>query len=363
MDRIKVNLRERSYDVLVGRDLLKDIGRFIRPLSLGEEAVIITNYRLRKIIAPLLSKSLVRAGIPYRVIAVADGEKSKSSAVLFRVVSRLAEYGRRKRLLVITLGGGVIGDLGGFAAAIYKRGVPYIQVPTSLLAQIDASIGGKVGVDLDCGKNLAGAFHQPRLVVCDTSLLKTLPCHQMINGISEAVKYGVIVDKTLFGYIEKNYSRILRFDPQCLQYLVSRCAAIKAKIVSCDERETKGLRAILNFGHTIGHALEVATGFKGYSHGYAVAVGMVVAMRISLSLGVLKNAADIKRIGRLLRAVGLPLRIKKGLNAKKIISAQCFDKKFIRGENVFVLIEKIGKAIVCRGVPLEAVSSSLQNQR
>jgi len=250
------------------------------------------------------------------------------------------------------------GDLAGFVAAIYKRGVPFIQVPTTLLAQIDSAIGGKTAVDLKTGKNLVGVFYQPKLVFADTKTLSSLSVRQIRNGLSEAIKYGVIDDPKLFDYIEAHHEEFLKGEDKVLNFIVGRCAKIKADIVAADEKETKGLRTILNFGHTVGHAVEAASPGYKYHHGEAVGLGMRVAARISVNRNLL-SAKDEARINQLITSVGLPEQI-KGVKLSKILDLMQHDKKFVAGHNRFVLAHRIGKVSVISDIPLSIITKAIK---
>lgn len=359
MKKIAVKLGKRSYEVVIGHGILSNLAAYIKKLDLGENAIIITNPQIKRIIGPRLTKILRRAKVSFRFETVPDSERSKSQNVAFKLIDRVSCFAKSKRVFIIALGGGVVGDLAGFVASLYKRGIPYIQIPTTLLAQIDSAIGGKVGIDLACGKNLVGAFYQPRLVLCDIFLLQTLPKRQIINGLAEAVKYGLIKDKALLEYIEENYRDILALNEEKLGYIVNKCVLIKANIVSRDEKETKRIRTILNFGHTIAHALETAGGFKLYSHGEAVGLGMLAAVEISSALGLLTSQDLFRRIKNLFNNIGLAVKI-KGLNLEKIIRAQSFDKKFTRGRNRFVLLRKIGETTVKENIAPAIVRRALE---
>jgi 3-dehydroquinate synthase len=305
-----------------------------------------------------LFRALKQGGCSVKVFEVADSERSKSVKVAFSLVEKIARYGADKKVFVVAFGGGVIGDLAGFVASSYKRGVPFVQVPTTLLAQVDSAIGGKVGVDLPSGKNLVGDFYQPKLVLADVKLLSSLSERQVRNGLAEVVKYGVIADKTLFAYIEMNFEKLLKNDLGAMAKVVTRCATIKAAVVSKDERETKGLRTILNFGHTIGHAVEAASNYRIH-HGEAVALGMRVACEISRRLK-LMSALEAARLETLLTALGFSESI-TGIAPAKILHAMRFDKKFKGKKNRFVLARSIGKVIVRESVPPSVVEKSIES--
>jgi 3-dehydroquinate synthase len=360
MKEIKVNLKKDSYLIIVGSGVLSKLGTRLKQIKIGNNAFIITNSGLKARFGKKLNSALVKAGISFCYKLIPDTEHSKSLTVAARVLSELPSCDRNKGVFIVALGGGVAGDLSGFVASIYRRGIPYIQLPTSLLAQVDSSIGGKTAVDLRQGKNLAGSFYQPKLVLSDIDFLKTLDKKQLSSGLAEVIKYAVIADRELFVYLEKNLPRLLAKDRSSLEFIVARCAAIKARIVSLDEKEEKGLRTVLNFGHTLGHAIEAAGKFSGYSHGEAVGLGMLAACGISRELGLL-GESDLKRIESLVSRSGLPTRI-KGLSFAKIISAHYLDKKFIGAKNRFVLACGIGRAKVKAGISLEIIKRSLKER-
>jgi 3-dehydroquinate synthase len=360
MKSIRVNLKDRSYSIVVGCGILKKLSGQIKKLKIGTDAYIITNNAVKERYGRLLHQSLSESGLSFRYKLVADSEKSKSITAVAKILKDLSGYDRRKKIFIIAFGGGVIGDLSGFIASIYRRGVPFIQVPTTLLAQVDSSIGGKTAVDLAEGKNLAGTFYQPRLVFGDVSLLKTLDKRQLRAGMAEVIKYAIIKDPLLFDFLEKNSAAILKGNTRSLEWVVYRCCRIKAKIVEADEKEEKGIRVILNFGHTIGHAIEAAGGFRKYNHGEAVSLGMLAASDLSLRLKFLDKRAH-ERIRDIIALYGLPVGI-KGINLKKIIAAHYHDKKFKGKANRFVLIKKIGKTEISENVPLVAIKEVVKGR-
>lgn len=358
MKIIRVNLKERSHNIIIGRNLFRSCAKFIRKLNIGRDVFIITNSLIKNKFGRCLSESLKKSGFTIRYRLVADTEKSKSIEVAFSIIRDLSIYDKKRRIFIIALGGGVIGDLAGFVASIYKRGIPYIQMPTTLLAQIDSSIGGKTAVDLIEAKNLVGAFYQPRLILTDISALDSLDVKQIRAGLSEAIKYGIIKDRSLFTFLEKKYKDIFKLNKKAIEFLVYRCSKIKVKIIEQDEREKKGIRTILNFGHTIGHAIEAAFRFKGYTHGEAIALGMLVATYISKKMGII-NEILYDRIKNLIKLVGLPIKIKK-ISIPKILEAYYRDKKFIGKQNRFVLIEGIGKPIIVKNIKLKIIKEALE---
>lgn len=357
MKTIELKLGKRSYQIKSGFGVIKNLGREIRKLNLGTDAFIVTNNPIKLRYAKNLVKPLKESGINYIFKTVTDSEKSKSLRSCFRVIQELARFDQKRKVFIIAFGGGVIGDLSGFISAIYKRGVPYIQIPTTLLACVDSSIGGKTGVDLKFGKNLVGAFYQPRLVMSELSFLKSLSLRQICAGLAEVIKYAIIKDKKFFVYLEKNYPMIISLQKGALEYVVNRCAQIKSSIIQSDEREEKGLRTILNFGHTLGHAIEAAGNYQKYNHGEGIALGMVLAAQISKELGLI-NENVRSRIENLIKSARLPVFI-TGLSLKKIIEAYYRDKKFIGEINRLVLIRDIGKTVIKQNVPLNIIKDSL----
>ncbi|MCK5306236.1 MAG: 3-dehydroquinate synthase [Candidatus Omnitrophica bacterium] len=349
LKKITVNLKERSYGIYIANNQFNCLGRLLKESNIGNHAVIISNSKIKKLYNEKIVKTLSKSSIKNDFIEVPDSEKAKSVSCLSKVISKIARIDVRKRIFVIALGGGVIGDLSGFAAAVYKRGIPYVQVPTSLLAQVDSSIGGKVAVDLQYGKNLLGAFYQPRLVFSDVSTVSSLNLRQLKTGLAEVIKYGVITDSQLFRFIELNYHKILELDKEALSHIIIQSSRIKARVVSQDERETKGIRTILNFGHTIGHAIETASDYgKSYTHGEAIAIGMICASEIACRLKIC-NQKTLCRIESIISMIGLPIHIKNA-PLEKIMPAYLHDKKFISGKNRFVLPVNIGKVIIREGI-------------
>ncbi|MFH1782404.1 MAG: 3-dehydroquinate synthase [Candidatus Omnitrophota bacterium] len=359
MNKIKVSLGKRSYDILVSYNKVDEIGAIIKRLKIGTDAIVITNPAIKKLYLKKVRSSLVVSGFNVREEIVPDSEKAKSELYCIKLLNNISKIDNsKKRIFVIALGGGVIGDLSGFVASIYRRGIPYVQIPTTLLAQVDSAIGGKVAIDLAVGKNLAGSFYQPKLVISDASFLKSLPKKDLISGLSEVIKYGVIRSPGLFRSLEKDIKKIIRGNRVLLERIIFKCSLIKAAVVEKDERDNKNVRVILNFGHTIGHAIESASGYsKTYSHGQAIALGMLAASFISRELGILKEK-DLKRIKKLIKKAGLPIKLKK-IAVDKILKLQEHDKKFIHGKNRFVLPAKIGKVVIKEGVPVDLVRRSI----
>lgn len=357
MTTIHLKLKSHGYPIVIGPNIFKDIPKYLKKLPLGKDAVIISHATIERLHGVRLSAALVKQGYCVKIFNVPEGEQSKSASCALRLIERIADYDVNRKIFIVALGGGVVGDLAGLVAAIYKRGVPYIQVPTTLLAQIDSAIGGKTAIDLKYGKNLVGAFYQPQAVFADIKVLSTLKLRQIRNGLAEAIKYGVIKDSVLFSFLEKNYARLLKNDSKSMTLMVKRCARIKAKVVEVDEKETKGIRTILNFGHTAGHAIEAAGGFR-YHHGEAVALGMRVAGRISFLMGML-SASQEHRLNALITRVGLPEKIEK-IKISKIMELMRHDKKFVAGRNRFVLAANIGQVKVVENIPADVILQALQ---
>ena len=352
---VQVPLGSRSYVIKVGGGLLSRLGTECARLKLGRRCAVITDSNVGRHFAKTALKSLAAAGFEPVLVTVPAGEKSKRIGVVEKCCDQLAAHRLERKSFIVALGGGVVGDLAGFVAATYLRGIPFVQVPTSLLAQVDSSVGGKTGVNLKAGKNLVGAFYQPRLVLCDLDVLKTLPKREYVSGLAEVIKYGIIYDAGLFKQIEQNILKLLRRDVATLRSVVASCCEIKAEVVGQDEKEG-GLRAILNFGHTIGHAIENSSGYGRYLHGEAIAIGQVAAAKLSHKLSGLP-ASDVWRIEELFVQAGLPVKIKlSATQRKKLFAAMLLDKKVSGGEVKFVLAEKIGRVRFGCKVPRTAVS-------
>jgi 3-dehydroquinate synthase len=353
---VDVALGSRAYDIVIGRDVLSSLGRRIAELRPGARTAVVTDRTVAKYWLEPAVASLSAAGIASSPVIVEEGEGSKSYRVLEEVSEALIAAKIERNDLVVALGGGVVGDLAGFAAAIMRRGVDFVQVPTSLLAQVDSSVGGKTGINSPRGKNLLGAFHQPVLVVADTTVLDTLSPRQFRAGYAEVAKYGVLGDEAFFGWLEANHADIFSGGAAREHAIATSCRA-KAAIVSRDERET-GERALLNLGHTFGHALEAATGFSDrLFHGEGVAVGMVLAAEFSAQLGMIA-ASDAERIKRHLAMVGLPTHLQdiagfaqEGLaDADALMALMAQDKKVKRGRLTFILLEAVGRAVISSDV-------------
>lgn len=341
MERILVKLEGRTYPILFGEGVLSGLGEAVREQIGGERICIVTDNRVAGFYLPLAHDSLEKAG--YEVISqeVPEGEEAKSLAWVSKLYDFLIEKNMDRSSALVALGGGVVEDLTGFVAATYLRGVPYAQVPTSLVAQVDASVGGKTGVNHPLGKNLIGAFYQPRLVYTDVRLLTTLPRRDFLAGLAELIKYGAIRDAALFAYLEERLSDVLGYDEEALLHLVRESCCIKAEIVEKDERE-EGLRAILNFGHTLGHAIETLTDYSRFKHGEATAIGMAFAVELSYAQGLLARD-EANRIKKLLTRAGLPTSL-PDFPRKDYEKVVARDKKGRSGKVNFVLIGPLGRA-------------------
>jgi 3-dehydroquinate synthase len=355
---VQVPLGNRSYQIKVGGGLLPRLGVECAQLKLGQRCAVITDSNVGRHFAQAALKSLSASGFQPVLITVPAGEKSKRIAMVEKCYDQLAAHRLERKSFIVALGGGVVGDLAGFVAATYLRGIPFVQVPTTLLAQVDSSVGGKTGVNLKAGKNLVGAFYQPQLVLCDLDALKTLPKREYISGLAEVIKYGVIYDAVLFAQLERNLPKLLQREAATLAAVIARCCEIKADVVGQDETES-GLRAILNFGHTIGHAIENSSGYGKFLHGEAIAIGQVAAARLSQKILGLPSG-DVARIEKLFARAGLPVKIKLSLvQRKKLFAAMKLDKKVSGGEIKFVLARKIGVVEFGQKVPLELIESAL----
>lgn len=343
MQEVNVSLGARSYPIVIGSGWLDEVGARVRDVigSKALRAVVVSDSRVAPLYVPQVLESLRVAGFTTSEIQIPEGEQHKNLAWLALVYDRLLEAQIDRVSPVVAVGGGVVGDLAGFAAATILRGVPLVQIPTTLLAQVDAAIGGKTAINHAAGKNLIGAFHQPRLVAIDLDTLKTLPRREYVAGLAEVVKYAAILDERMFLELEQNVDTLLRQDPRLLEDVVARCCRLKADVVEADEREGD-LRAVLNFGHTIGHALETLTEYRRYLHGEAVAIGMVCAARLSIAKGTLERA-EASRIEDVLAKLGLPTTVPRDLAADQIALTIEADKKAAGGKIKFVCLAAIGR--------------------
>jgi 3-dehydroquinate synthase len=344
--RLEVDLGDRSYPIYIGRGLLRD-GELVAGGLRGREAFVITN----ETVAPLWLAPVTAALASARCdsLVLPDGERHKNLRTLERIFDALLEQRHSRRTTLFALGGGVVGDMTGFAAACYQRGVDFVQIPTTLLAQVDSSVGGKTAVNHARGKNMIGAFHQPRRVLIDTDVLTTLPEREYAAGLAEVIKYGCIRDADFLAWLEESLDALLARDPDALTHAIGRSCEIKAEVVSEDEREG-GVRAILNFGHTFGHAIETHTRYESWLHGEAVAAGMVLAAEFSRRLGAL-HAEEVERIRRLLGRAGLPTAPPDDLAVERFVELMGVDKKVVDGRLRLVTLETLGRATVLEDVP------------
>jgi 3-dehydroquinate synthase len=349
---IRVQAGEQNYEVVVGRGVLARIGSLLPPKFKGAACAVISDDNVAALHATTVVNSLTEAGARPVLISVPPGESSKTMQQAEAVCDRMIEAGLDRSSFVVAVGGGMVGDLAGFVAAIYHRGIPCVQVPTTLLAQVDSSIGGKTGVNTVAGKNLIGAWHQPALVISDVDTLETLPSREFRQGFAELIKHAVIRDAEMF-------ERLQRFDRADLPALIRRNVEIKAAIVAADERETTGQRALLNFGHTIGHAIERAGEYRDFLHGEAVSLGMVAACEISVRKAGLSEA-ERERIVRTIEAFELPTRLPADFPKEKILGAVLFDKKFARGEVRFVVVPAIGSARLATDVTTADIEAAVE---
>ena len=354
--RVKVELGKRSYSIVIGSGVADEIRAFVRQAGYSPHGMIVTDTNIAPLCAGQIAALLADAGVQAEIATIPAGESSKSLMQANELFTRAIELGLDRRSPIIALGGGVVGDLAGFVAATYMRGVPFIQVPTSLLAQVDSSVGGKVAVNHPLGKNLIGAFYQPDAVFMELDFLKTLPAREIATGLGEIIKYGIIYDPDFFAWLEANRADVLALEPAATAYMIARSCEIKADVVRQDEREG-GLRRILNFGHTIAHAIEKETGYVRYRHGEAVAIGMVGAADISVQMGLLADGERV-RMNALISAMGLPLSA-DGVTADAMYADLFHDKKTVGGRIHWVLAEKIGTVSVHSDVPEEIVHKTL----
>ncbi|WP_034917584.1 3-dehydroquinate synthase [Erwinia sp. 9145] len=358
MEKITVTLGERSYPITIAAGLFNDPASFW-PLQSGDRAMLVTNETLAPLYLAPLRQLLEDAGVKVDQVILPDGEQYKTLAVMEQVFTALLEKPHGRDTTLVALGGGVIGDLTGFAAASYQRGVRFIQVPTTLLAQVDSSVGGKTAVNHPLGKNMIGAFYQPASVVIDLNCLATLPPRELASGLAEVIKYGIILDGEFFNWLEANIDALLALDGKAMAYCIRRCCELKAAVVAADEREM-GQRALLNLGHTFGHAIEAHMGYGNWLHGEAVAAGMVMAARTAERLGQF-SAADTDRIIALLTHAGLPVNGPQSMAAEAYLPHMMRDKKVLAGELRLVLPRAMGNAEVRSGVPHDMVLAAIND--
>jgi 3-dehydroquinate synthase len=353
MQKIRVDLAERSYNIAIDSGTLAEIGKALEKFEFSGRLALVSNPTVYGLYGKAVSQSIRDSGFELTEIIIPDGEEYKNLEWVGRIYEELLKARLDRRSALVALGGGVIGDITGFAASTYMRGIDFIQVPTTLLAQVDSSVGGKTGVNHPLGKNMIGSFWQPRLVWADTGTLKTLPGRQYLAGIAEVIKYGVIWDEDFFVFLEENRDRILGLEDISVGHIVGRSCEIKAEVVSRDERES-GMRAILNYGHTVGHAIETAGGYGKHLHGEAVAIGMCVEARLAQAKGLI-GAEQSGRIEALVSAYGLPFELPADIDPAVLFSSMELDKKTVSGELRFVLPEGIGRVRIQGGISREDI--------
>ncbi|HTD16781.1 MAG TPA: 3-dehydroquinate synthase [Chthoniobacterales bacterium] len=353
--RVTVSLTNRSYDVVIGAGMLERAGSLLREAGLNRPIAVITDERVEELYGQKLIASLAAAGFSSSLHVVSGGEPAKSFAMAEEVSESLAQAGVDRSSLVVALGGGVVGDLAGFVASIFARGIPYVQVPTTVMAQVDSSVGGKTAINLGAGKNLVGSFHQPALVIVDTETLTTLGVRERNEGLAEVIKYGVIADRSLLDAIED-------LSQQKFAEIIERCVQIKANIVAEDEREESGKRALLNFGHTIGHAIESTAGYGKLLHGEAISLGMRAAGWLSAKYEGLPFG-DYQRLIQLLRQLSLPVVLQDEIPTGAVMERVFADKKFHRGQIRFVLTSGFGSAFVSEKITRTDLESAVESLR
>ena len=355
MQTLNVALGERSYPIHIGPGLLRQAERLLPHLAQPRVAIV-TNTTVGPLYLETLSETLAGAGVEVIPIILPDGEQYKNWETLNQIFDALLTHRAERKTTLIALGGGVIGDLTGFAAACYQRGVPFIQVPTTLLAQVDSSVGGKTGINHPLGKNMIGAFYQPKLVLADTDTLNTLPDRELSAGLAEVIKYGLIRDLPFLEWLETNMERLVARETQALTYAIYHACRNKAEVVAADERES-GQRALLNLGHTFGHAIEAGMGYGNWLHGEAVAAGTMLAAELSRRLGYLTDT-DLRRIAALFERARLPVKA-PALGVETYLAYMGVDKKVEEGRIRFVLLERLGSAFVTAEVPAEVLRATL----
>lgn len=352
-ENIRVELGERSYDIVIGSEIIGGVGEALKGFALSPRIALVSNPTIMELYGGLAENSLRNSGFDPIVITIPDGEEYKNLLWMEQIWSELLKCRLDRNSAVLALGGGVIGDMAGFAASVYMRGIRYVQLPTTLLAQVDSSVGGKTGVNHILGKNMIGAFWQPSLVWVDVNTLSSLPKNEFLAGLAEVIKYGVIWDEEFFNYLDKNKDAILSLEAGALAHIIARSCRIKADVVSRDEREA-GLRAILNYGHTIGHAIETTTGYTHYLHGEAVAIGMKVEADLAVQIGLMSEEEAV-RVKRIIESYGLPTDLPKSVGSEEILEAMELDKKALAGQLRFTLPEKVGRAKVNEPVGKDAL--------
>ncbi len=355
MKKIEVKLKKNSYPIIIKRGLKNNILDYLKD-DLGNFGIVITSPTVYKIYRPLIESNFKKE--KFKIIVTADGEKTKSKAWAFKIINQILKLNQKnKKLFIVCLGGGTIGDLGGFVSSIYKRGIPYVQIPTTLLGQVDSSIGGKTAINLPQAKNIVGTFYQPKAVLIDPTFLNTLAKKELKEGLAEAIKYGLIKDKKLFYFLKNNHKKIITLEPSSIDKVIHACAKIKAIVVAEDEQEKKGIRTILNFGHTFAHGLEAASRYQKISHGKAVGLGILYASYLSEHLKKTSPAVT-QEIEKTLKSFDLP--VKNKFNSQEVLGAITHDKKFVSGKIRMVLIEEVGRVIVSTEINQDDLKKTLK---
>lgn len=353
---VNVELQERCYPIYIGSDLLSNSSLY--PLKSGDKVMIVSNPTVAQHYLEPLKQTLNQIGCVSEVVLLSDGEAFKTLESLNQIFTALLQANYGRDTTIIALGGGVIGDIAGFAAACYQRGVRFIQIPTTLLAQVDSSVGGKTAVNHELGKNMIGAFYQPSAVIIDTNTLQTLPAREVSAGLAEVIKYGVILDAEFFVWLERHIEKLTALDPELLQQCIARCCEIKANVVARDETE-QGDRALLNLGHTFGHAIETHLGYGNWLHGEAVAAGCMMATYLSQQLGDL-STLDVERIKHLLQQAQLPVKAPQQMPLESYLPLMMRDKKVLAGKLRLVLLKQLGQAYVAKDISAELVNDAIR---
>ncbi len=355
MRTLTVELAERSYPIFIGAGLINKTELYL-PYIKGRQALIVTNTSVEKLYLEQVQQALT--GIQVDVVVLDDGEQYKTTTELNKIYDALLKHKHNRTTTLIALGGGVVGDMCGFAAATYQRGVNFIQVPTTLLSQVDSSVGGKTGVNHPLGKNMIGAFHQPQAVIADTDVLNTLPANELSAGLAEVIKYGLIADVEFYRWLQENMTELMQKSAQALSFAIERSCQNKADVVAQDEKEG-GIRATLNLGHTFGHAIEAEQGYGNWLHGEAVAVGMLQAADLSWRMGNI-TAAEVNDLRQLLKTANLPVAGPENMNAAQYLEHMAVDKKVLDGRIRLVLLEQIGKALITSETPQNLLLETLE---
>lgn len=355
--KLKVNLNKRTYPIFIGFSL-DELGKIAVEFNLGKKILIVSDKNVFPLYGERVKRCLQEQSFSIISLQIPAGERYKSLSQVKKLYNLCLEFAMDRSSSILALGGGVIGDLAGFVAATFLRGVNFLIVPTTLLSQVDSSVGGKVGVNLPQGKNLVGSFYQPRFVLIDPLVLPTLSLRRMREGMAEVVKCAIIKNGNFFSYLEENVDKALKMDSQVLRYIINKAVRTKISVVEKDEREEKGIRQILNFGHTIGHAIEVESGYRRYTHGEAVAIGMIAEAKIAEKMGIFPSDS-LKRLKNILKKIKLPLEA-KGLNPERVFEALKVDKKIREGKKFFVLPHKIGEVTLVQDIPQELIKKVIK---